>query len=586
MRRYLFALLLGVLLGASPQNQTPASANAHTQPPPPFPLPAPLYFLTSEHQLVRMGAERGDVVPLSDLNQPIADFDIAADGDWVAYRTLEEGRVLIANWRDGRGQVLAMSGETAPQSSARQTIAWSPKGDAVAYILAGEGVRVRSLVVSEEATSHLVRGNWVELYWTAEGALLVSDEAGHVTRLTWQGAQITLTAAPNAPARPQPRYPAYLSAQGIVYNGVPIPNTAGALAFDWGAPPLPTVEGLALPADLFFLVDGALWRAPKDGRAAHALVQARQRRVWAYAPSPDGTQVAYVIDAANGGFSIHIVNVASGADRALTATLGGPLPPDNGKPAWQPGGNHLAYADSAGVWLLSLEEDAPPTLLFPNQGLEENATPHNVRRYHTPCWSPDGAQLLVTVDLWESRQWLIYDVARQATRTLHVPAMAVRWADETHLLAWSWSWSVYFEAPALYLVTLDPTAESTLTPLLSGQAIYDWHYTPQTGLYVLASPTMLSGPAYAQVQRAETLAEPKERLPLGSFVDVGWGAKTVRLSPPSAEGLPALAILQHPTQQAGDDTVFGELAVVTAEQAVRIAGHFAPERVHALGWGH
>ena len=584
MRRYLFALVLSVLLASGYGHGAPASASPYAQLPPPFPLPAPLYFLTADHQLVRMGAERGEVTPISDPNQPVADFDIAPDGDWVVYRTLYEGRVVVSNLRDGRGQVLALSGETPPPSSARQTIAWAPKGDAIAYVLAGEGVRIRSLLATEESAETLVRGSWAELYWADAHTLLVSDEAGHATRITRQGADVTLTSAPDAPARPQPRYPAYLSAQGVVYNGTPIPNTAGALAFDWGPPPLPSVQGLRLPADLFFLADGALWRVPRDGQPAYALVRDPQQRVWAYSLSPDGTQIAYLADAPNGEATLHILEIASGSVRTLSATLTDPPRDKSAGPAWQPNGDFIAYADGAGVWLAPLDESAPPTLLLANQGTGENAAPNTVRRYLAPRWSADGAQLLLTVRLWESQQWLVYDLRTNTPRTLELPAMAVRWADETHLLAWSWGWSIYF-SPTLYLVALNAPEGEQLNPLLTEHVVYDVRYTPQDGLDLLAAPPLLSGPVYAEVLHAPTLTEPLQALPLGAFVDGNWGDRLARLSPPAADGTRALAVLRFPTQEPDSGVVHGELSVVTTEQTVRLAGSFTGGQVHMLRWG-
>ena len=584
MRRYVFALLLSVWVVSGFWGGGAASANVPAQLPPPFPLPAPLYFLTSEYQLVRMEPDTGGVVPISDPNQPIADFDIAPDGEWVVYRTLYEGRVIVTSLSDGRGQVLSLEGETPPTSSPRQTIAWSPKGDAVAYIVAGEGVRVRSLVAPESAET-TVRGAWVELYWQDDTTLLASDETGAVTRITRRGAQVTLTAAPDVPARPQPAFPAYLSAQGVVYDNVPIPNTAGALAFDWGPPPLPSVQGLLLPADLFFLADGVLWRLPRDGGAAYALVRDPQRHVWAYALNADGTQIAYIADAPDGSASLHILDIASGADRALPATLRDPVHDAIVGPAWQPNGEKVAYADGAGLWLAPTDGSAPPTLLFANQGTGENPSPSTVRRYHTPCWSPDGSRLLVTVGLWESIQWLVYDMHSGTPRTLKLPAAAVRWADETHLLAWAWSWSIYFDEPALYLVALNAPESAQLTPLLDGQAVYDVRYTPQTGLYVLTGPPVFTGPAYAQVLHAPSLSAPEEALPLGGFVDANRGAWAVRLSPPADDGLPVLAVLRRAAQPPQDDELAGTLTVLTAERTVQIAGGFVSGRVHTLRWG-
>ncbi len=584
IRRYLFVLMLGVLTVAGLGGGAPVSAGVRAQFPPPFPLPAPLYLLTEEHQLVRLDPERGSVAPISDLNVPLADFDIAPDGDWVVYRTQYEGRVVVSNLRDGRGQMLALSGETPPSSGPRQTIAWSPKGDAIAYIVAGEGVTIRSLAASGSAEVR-VRGAWVELYWADEATVMASDEAGNVTRMAYEDGRVTLMAAPDAPSRPQPAFPAYLSAQGVVYDGVPIPNTAGALAFDWGPPPLPSVQGLRLPADLFFLADGALWRVPQDGRAAYALVRDPQRQVWAYAPSPDGTQLAYIADVPREGSAVYILDVADGTEHALGATLSTPFHDERAGPAWQPDGDLIAYADGAGLWLASHDGSAPPTLLFANQGTGDNPAPNTVRRYHTPRWSPNGTHLLVTVDLWESREWLIYDMARDTSHTLRLPAMTARWADDSHLLAWSWSWSVYFDAPALYLVTLDAPESEQLTPLLTEQAIYDVRYTTRNGTHMLTSPLILSGPVYAQVQYTPTLGGSLESLPLGSFVDAGWGAKTARLSPPATDGMPVLAVLQHPTQHAGSDIVSGDLAVFTAEQSVQIVGGFVQGQVHMLCWG-
>ena len=583
MRRYLFALFLSALVTLSGESAF-VSANAPAQLPAPFPLPAPLYFLTGEHQLVRMDADDGRVSPISDPNQPIADFDISPDGDWVVFRTLYEGRVVVSNLHDGRGQVLALEGETPPITGPRQTIAWAPHGDAVAYIVAGMGVRIRSLFVQTDETTS-ARGPWVELYWADVDTLFASDEAGYVTRITYQDGHVTLETAPDASPRPQPPFPAYLSAQGIVYDNVPIPNTAGALAFDWGAPPLPHVQGLPLPADLFFLADGVLWRVPRDGEALYALVRGPQRRVWAYALSPDGTQIAYIADAPDGNATLHVLDLMSGADRTLPATLTDPPYDETAGPAWQPNGNLLAYADDAGLWLIAADGSTTPKLLFANQGQGDSSPPNTVRRYAQPCWNADGTRLLVTVTLWEGRHWLIYDMAAGTSRELSLPVTETRWADATHLLGWTAGVTVYYE-PALYLISPDTPDEDALTVLLEGRAIYDVRYTPEAGLYVLASPLILSGPAYAEVLYTSTLAAPPETLPLGGFVDANWGTKTARLSPPAADGMPVLALLRQPVQQPESNVVSGDLVVLSVEHVVQIADGFAEGKAHTLHWGH
>ncbi len=103
-------------------------------------LPPPLYLLTNNGQVQRIGlAQRA-----SRSSRPrmplVVDFGVAPDGIWLAYRT-EKGLYILNIYSAEAATIEEGTADLPPSRGHGDTLAWSPTGDMLVYTTA-YGARV------------------------------------------------------------------------------------------------------------------------------------------------------------------------------------------------------------------------------------------------------------------------------------------------------------------------------------------------------------------------------------------------------------------------------------------------------------
>jgi WD40 repeat protein len=511
MKRYFLPVFLVIALAVWVAPHTPVQAQQ-----PVFPLPAPLYILTSQHAVIRIDPANGSQAVISSAEQPVADFDISPDGGWYVYRSTANNAVVVSQIGDGSGYVVEFAGSTLPSSSAAQTIAWSPDASAIAYIVP-EGVRIAEPGAGEsgELLFSTIQGPWVELYWSDPHTLIASDQAGQTTRISGSYEHWSVEFASDVPARPQPPIPSFLSPQGVMLgNNVPVPGTAGALAFEWGPPAPPVVASMNLPADLYFLAPDAagvaqVWRLPGTDQPAYA-VTAGSSPVTAYAVAVDRGWIAYAA-----GDRL-VAATPDGSERRELAQLESTDFPTR-RIAWSPDRAQIATHDARGLWVVSADGSQPPRLIVSNN--LRTANPGETRVYSSPQWSPDGTRLLVVVGLYEGSLLGVVDVATGSVTELKGTGSGL-WTGDGRVLAWSWSWG--YQVPGLYL--LDPAAPDAPAAAVLGSRypVIGATHGQDGRWYALVSSVADVGPRFLRVWAADSPGGPFALLygdTAGGFVD-------------------------------------------------------------------
>lgn len=568
MRRPLLFTMALVLALIAPTLTTLAQATA-------FPLPASLYILTSDGMLLYIDPATGAQTEISNPNQPVADFDVAPDGAWVAFRTADEGMVIVSQIAGQSGYVLEFDSAPAPASGPAQTIAWSPDAAALAYIVPG-GVRIAypGAGLYGEPQIGLVQGDWHELYWESIDTLIVSDATGSTTRISGEFERWMIQPASEMPVRPQPVVASYLAAEGVMLgNQVAVPGTAGALAFDWGPLPPEDVTGYVMPASLYAIAPDRsgtdqVWRVPASGEPAQPIT-ADVDPVTGYGVHPDGTRIAYVAGDAL------IVQDAGGASQQLALLeLESSLAPS---PQWSPDGTQIAFHDQRGVWIVPAGGAQPPRLIAQSVPFTEQTSPAETRFYFNPRWSPDGTRLLLGVGMWEGAILGVADLTTNALTELPttITGDGAWTADGQHILAWS-AYFAYSE-PGLFLI--DPALPDTPpTTLISVMPVSDVTHDAAGAWYALVSETAQMGPRFLRVWHTATLDNPFGPL----FAETAGGfAEYPRLA---ADGAQVVIAGVQPQTQEQFTQGSGELRLIDMDTntTLRLSALYP---AHALQWG-
>lgn len=226
----------------------------------------------------------------------------------------------------------------------------------------------------------------------------------------------------------------------------------------WGALPLPSVAGLPLPTDLYFLAPQTgvvqVWRLPADGNPPQPLTAA-PADVTAFDVSSDGQQIAYV----SGGA---IWLVVSGGTATPIITLSDPTA--LGTPAFSPDGKQIAYADG-GIWLYNLASGEARRLVADR--LPRSEGDRLIQTYIQPRWSPDGAWLLVRVIFYEGYDFALLPAAVENPTPipLNMPNATAIWSDALYV---AYAGGPYSQP---YVNRVQPGSPPTATHLASLAAV-------------------------------------------------------------------------------------------------------------------
>ncbi|OQB01209.1 MAG: hypothetical protein BWY25_01307 [Chloroflexi bacterium ADurb.Bin222] len=238
-----------------------------------------------------------------------------------------------------------------------------------------------------------------------------------------------------------------------------------------------------LPADLFFLRDGQLWRWPAGGEP-EVLVKVLDSEITDYRVTPDGETVAYLTRAGKLG----TVNRKTGDQVRVTlphrlAYVGFSLAPN---------GAALSVSDAEGLWWVALPSGETEPLL----GNPESAS--GTTMWLPEGWSADGRWLLANLKAGDNYALYLIDVQSGRFRKLQEGCLG-----EVPQAAWS-------SADRLWLSTSECGAggELVLTEIASGA---DWSVLRH-------SPQSVAG----KLTPFGWMAMPGDRLAFANY-DVGLG---------------------------------------------------------------
>lgn len=137
-------------------------------------LPTELYVLLNDGTLDRYGLGATGVRKVTPEEAFVLDFRVAPDGAWLAYRT-QEG-IFLSDLVTDEARALGDERASVPYVRGRgETIAWSPRADALAYTTL-EGGRVALL--SEGSFFDLPVPELAHLLWSPDGRYLAVEQEG------------------------------------------------------------------------------------------------------------------------------------------------------------------------------------------------------------------------------------------------------------------------------------------------------------------------------------------------------------------------------------------------------------------------
>jgi dipeptidyl aminopeptidase/acylaminoacyl peptidase len=532
-------------------------------------LPADLYILTSDQRILRIDSITGEQQVISPDGQPVTDFDIAPDGMWYAYRTSTNAAVIISEMGTGNGFVAQFEIPPPPDNASGPTMAWAPDASALAYLVP-QGVRIEVFNASEygdEFMHPLIQGSgWTEIYWSDSTTLIATSAAGPAVQIVRrEDGGWDLNQASDIPLRSN-AVPATLTDQGVILDdGTLVPNTAGALAFDWGPQPLPLVTVAILPDNLYFIDQdsGQVWQLP-DNADPMRQITTEISPVLAYDLSPDQSQIAYVVDAQL------IVMALDGSNRRVLTTVVSEQSPFGLD--WSPDGLQIAYTDGQGLWTMAVDGIQPPRLL--RQHIRDNQQIDRIRVYMDPRWSPDGTKLLVQAGLFEGSILAMVDAQSGETQELmYAPTPLGGWTDDGRIM----TWSAYFgyQTPGLYL--LDPAKpEEPLTILGSSVPVLAAQQSSWDDWYILSPNSSSLGPQYVRMLSAPSLDGPFTRTGSGGY------AQNPRLAL-SEVGIVVAGLLH--VEYSGDQHMpSGELVIIDMQTGITVQVQ-TPGPVYGIQWG-
>jgi dipeptidyl aminopeptidase/acylaminoacyl peptidase len=134
-----------------------------------------------------------------------------------------------------------------------------------------------------------------------------------------------------------------------------------------------------------------IWLVDRDGEHEHNLTNEPGLMHRDIAWSPDGTKLAYTANAAGKAFAVHVIDVTTGAKRALTDGSR-----DDFQPRWSPDGTLLVFwsrreatRTNTDLYVVA-SSGGETTRLETREGKDGEST--------DPRWSPDGTRISFTTD--------------------------------------------------------------------------------------------------------------------------------------------------------------------------------------------
>jgi WD40 repeat protein len=157
-------------------------------------LPAPLYVLTNNGQVQRIGLGAEGLSRISPEEAFVVDFGVAPDDNWLAYRT-EQGLTIRNIFTDEQVTLEEGTADLPPSRGRGDTLAWSPAGDMLVYTTAYGG-RVYHNTAPEPVISDLREGPFVGVQWSPDGTFLAAEAEDNIWWLyRREGSLLILTSA-------------------------------------------------------------------------------------------------------------------------------------------------------------------------------------------------------------------------------------------------------------------------------------------------------------------------------------------------------------------------------------------------------
>jgi Putative peptidoglycan binding domain len=165
-------------------------------------------------------------------------------------------------------------------------------------------------------------------------------------------------------------------------------------------------SGALLPAPLYFIRDGQIWRLERDGKTVSRVTN-ELLPVQEFDISPSDGALAYVIKDRSEDVTGTLV-LMDGAGSGRTELVHGPF----GSPRIEPNGDRVVFELSQPVEDLEIGKDQPsppgvwvtyrtggrPGLMQPSEPIPDpNNPPSDARQYFPSAWSPDGTRMLLGV---------------------------------------------------------------------------------------------------------------------------------------------------------------------------------------------
>lgn len=355
-------------------------------------LPTALYVLANSGVVERYGLGAEGIFPVTTEDEFVLDMAVAPDGNWMAYRT-EQGLRLVEVFT---GSTLDIEGQTAsvpPIRGRGETMAWTHKGDALAYTTL-YGARVYFNDGLSQSFTDIHTDQLLNLSWSPDGRYLAAEADSNIWWIFRREDRAMLLTS----AIPSSFGTAWINETELVF----VPDSGGVLAMDLAAG---NVQRTILSANMRYRLpvmqaDGTLLvygRQPGDPAVAEGFGQlysvnlqsSQQQRMGESAVDLKGLRwgpAGNLLVAIRGG-ALALVNRTTGEGLTLpissaVAYTWGPLPPETAPGLRLPVDGYFLAVDGSGlrqVWRLNRDGSAPVPLTAAQADVVDYAVSPNGR---------------------------------------------------------------------------------------------------------------------------------------------------------------------------------------------------------------